>query len=177
MAALQPVVEPVIRSPHVEVATVGSAPFTVPSFVKFMFLSDRLFVEIALTPRLTTFWIVPPEPAVVPVPVTLRPPLAPVDAVTPPVRLIVAPVLPLRLMPVPVSLIAPLKATVPPLRPETVTEWPALPVIGEAMLMLPLAAPERSTPSPPALETFTAVVVPTVAVVTAAPLTASPLVP
>src|SRR5919199_1530978 len=79
--------------------------------------------------------------------------------------------------PVPVSLIAPLKATVPPLRPATETEWPALPVIGEAMLMFPLAAPDRSTPSPPALEMFTAFVVPTVAVVTAEPLIASPLVP
>ena len=80
-------------------------------------------------------------------------------------------------MPVPVSTIEPLKVVVPPVRFATATECPALPLIGEAMLMLPLAAPDRSTPSPPALEMFTGVVVPTVAVVTAEPSMPSPLVP
>src|ERR687888_209933 len=125
--------------------------------------------------------VVPPIVLFEPVTLTVPPPVAenaaPELSVTPPVRLMVAPVLPLRLMPVPLSLIAPLKATVPLLRPATDTEWPALPVIGEAMLMFPPAAPDRSTPSPPALEMFTAFVVPTVAVVTATPLIASPLVP
>src|SRR5919197_3747340 len=125
--------------------------------------------------------VVPPIVLLEPVTFTVPPPVAEKFAaelsVRPPVKLIVALVLPLRLMPVPVSEMAPLKAIVPPLRPATDTEWPALPVIGEAMLMLPLAAPERSTPSPPALEMFTAFVVPIVAAVTAEPLTASPLVP
>src|SRR5919197_1916760 len=125
--------------------------------------------------------VVPPIVLLEPVTFTVPPPVAEKFAaelsVRPPVKLIVAPPLPLRLMPVPLSLIEPLKATVPPLRPETVTESPVLPVIGEAMLMFPLAAPDRSTPSPPALEMFTAFVVPTVAVVTDTPLIASPLVP
>src|SRR5262249_61728535 len=81
------------------------------------------------------------------------------------------------LIAVPVRWTEPLMAPVPPLRPETVTEWPALPTIADAMLMLPLAAPDKSTPSPPALEMFAAVDVPTVAVVTAEPLIPSPLVP
>jgi hypothetical protein len=67
----------------------------------------------------------------VPPPVAVKALLAPVLAVTPPVRLIVAPVFELRLMPVPVSTIEPLKMVVPPLRFATETECPALPLIGE----------------------------------------------
>src|SRR5207247_8737335 len=127
------------------------------------------FSTFSAIPVVVASVLLAPVTLTVPLPVALRALLLPVLAVTPPVRLIVAPVFPVRLMPVPVSLIAPLKEVVPPLRPDTVTEWPALPAIGEAVLMLPLAAPERSTPSPPALAMLTAVVVPTVAVVTAEP--------
>src|SRR5213593_3180992 len=110
-----------------------------------------VFSTFSAIPVVVASVLLAPVTLTVPPPVALRALLLPVLAVTPPVRLIVAPVFPVRLMPVPVSLIAPLKEVVPPLRPDTVTEWPALPVIGEAMLMVPLAAPERSTPSPPAL--------------------------
>src|ERR671929_1020316 len=156
-------------------------PFTAP-FVSMLRKLSPLEPMVVLSTR-SVVPVVDASVLAEPVTFTVPPPVAsnallvPVLAVTPPVRLMVAPVLPLRLMPVPLSLIAPLKATVPLLRPATETEWPALPVIGEAMLMFPPAAPDRSTPSPPALEMFTAFVVPTVAVVTATPLIASPLVP
>src|SRR5262249_43379351 len=55
--------------------------FTVPlpllGLVKFMFESERLLVDVNSAPC-TVFWMVPPEPAVVPIPVTVRPPLDPV---------------------------------------------------------------------------------------------------
>src|SRR5262245_66622682 len=55
--------------------------FTVPlpllGLVKFMFDSERLLVDVNSAPC-ALFWMVPPEPAVVPVPVTVSPPLAPV---------------------------------------------------------------------------------------------------
>ena len=123
------------------------APIVVPSTLSAvpLVVASVLFAPVRLT---------------VPPPVALKALLAPLLTMTPPVKLIVAPVFKLRLTPVPVSLIAPLNATVPPLRPATETEWPPLTVIGDAMVMLPLAAPERSTPSPAVFEMLTAVVVP-----------------
>src|SRR5687768_5471560 len=50
----------------------------VPALVKFMFLSVMSAPLMTLTPRCAVFWIVPPEPAVVPVPVIVRPPAEPV---------------------------------------------------------------------------------------------------
>src|SRR5919204_189292 len=104
-----------------------------------------------------------PAPGVVPPPVAEK--FAAELSVTPPVKLIVAPVLPLRLMPVPVSEIAPVKLAVPPERPATETESPALVEIAAATSMFPLAAPLRTTPPPElpemlVLDSYVSVVIP-----------------
>ena len=72
-----------------------------------------------------------PVTLTVPPPVALNALLAPALAVTPPVTLIVVPVLELRLMPVPVSVIAPLRAIVPPVCPLTSSERPPPEVVIE----------------------------------------------
>ena len=64
-----------------------------------------------------------------PPPVAVNAGFAPVFKVIPPVKLIVEPVLDVSEIPAPVSDIAPLKVTVPTVLPDTLTEFPAVPVI------------------------------------------------
>ena len=72
MAALQPVVVKSSQTPVLPAST------ELLALVKFMFFSERLLVLVNSAPRVLIFWMVPPEPSVEPVPVTVRPPLAPV---------------------------------------------------------------------------------------------------
>jgi len=55
-----------------------ASPFVCAVVVRFMFLSDVPFADVSWIPLPVLFWIVPPEPAVVPTPVTVSPPLEPV---------------------------------------------------------------------------------------------------
>ena len=68
MAALQP--------------ELSAAPQTPPSIrlalVKVILLSRIIAAEVISTPRAVMLWMVPPDPLVVPVPVTVRPPVEPV---------------------------------------------------------------------------------------------------
>src|ERR1700720_396041 len=136
----------------------------------------------------------------VPPPVAVKPGLAPVDRVSAPVKLIVAPVLLDSEMPLPVSLTVLDRVTVSPVRLDTATELPEVLVIGIPRVTLPLppltlkAVPEAPPdsviepeetekavlPTPPkALTSDTPVVVELVLVselsgrVTEAPLTSS----
>ena len=63
---------------QLELSTAGVAHrlADVLEFVKFIFLSVTLVQEINSAPLLVMFWMVPPDPAVVPVPVTWKLPVA-----------------------------------------------------------------------------------------------------
>src|SRR5436190_5276594 len=100
-----------------------SVPLPLSGLVKFMFDKERLLVEVK-TPPCTVFWIVPPLPAVVPVPVTVRPPLEPVVSRTMPL------VAPLALMSWNVRPLAPI---------EVLVTLSAVPVV-VTMLLAALAA-------------------------------------
>ena len=95
-----------------------------------------------------------PVTLTVPPPVAVNAGFAPVLAVTPPEKLIVAPVFEVSEMPLPfVSLTEPVNDTVSPVRPVTTTELPEVLVIGMPSVMLPLplltltAVPEAPTGS------------------------------
>ena len=64
MPALQPRLppSPFSKPPQVLKELAGSAPLTVPTLEKLMFLSVMLLASMKLAPRLVMFWIVPPEP-------------------------------------------------------------------------------------------------------------------
>src|SRR5262245_23247736 len=123
-----------------------------------------------------------PELMVLPEPVTLTVPppvaakalLAPVLRVSPPLKVIVAPVLLFSKISVPVSLIDPESVTVPPERFWTDTERPAVLLMLAAKLTVTLAAPLRSKSVPATLAMLTFEV--TVALVMPVPLMPAPLV-
>ena len=76
---------------------------------------------------------------------------SPVARASPPLKLIVEPVLALSRMPVPVSLIAPLKLTVPAVR-----FWTSI----DRLPVLVMAAPMLTVPVPPAISTSAPAVTP-----------------
>src|SRR5205807_8630009 len=98
----------------------------------------------------------------VPAPDELKTALVPLS-VMPPEKFIVAPLFAPMLMPAPVSLIAPVKATVPPVCPLTSTEFPALLLSGAFQVILAVPVPPTTKSSPVAfvmLLVFTAEKVP-----------------
>ena len=64
---------------NVESKALIDVPLPLSGLVKFMYDSDRP-LELVITAPCTVFWMVPPEPAVEPSPVTVRPPLRPAGA-------------------------------------------------------------------------------------------------
>src|ERR1700733_8894555 len=62
------------RSPP-QLALFPATVWDVPLPVKFIFFRDIVLVPINSTPLLVVCWTVPPDPAVVPPPVTVNPPL------------------------------------------------------------------------------------------------------
>lgn len=93
-----------------------------------------------------------------PPPVTVKAGLVPVESARPPVKLIIAPVFVLRLIPVSVSVIAPLKVTVPPVLPVTLTER-AEPLAIVAALLMVAVPPLISNELPVAPENAPALIV------------------
>ena len=112
-------------------------PSVVFAFVKFMSVSEMLTALMKLAPRLVMFWMVPPVPAG-PVPVTVRPALAPV---------------PLRTMPFGAPL-AEMLWNVIPLAPMVVlATFSAVPVVVAIVLAVPvtLTVPPPVAWNPPPL--------------------------
>jgi len=92
--------------------------------------------------------LVAPVTLTVPPAVAVKAALPPVAAASPPLKLIVAPVLLARSTPVPLSATAPTSPTVPPVRLWIETEWPPPDVVmGAPTVKMPLP-PRTRRPSP-----------------------------
>ncbi|MDQ4097175.1 MAG: hypothetical protein M3144_04825, partial [Actinomycetota bacterium] len=124
--------------------------------------ADEMLLKLSPLAPMVVFWTLRALPVPLgwfsvlfdPVTLTVPPPVAekacpsPVAVeVTPPVKLMVAPVLFCRLIPPAVFVVGPEKVTVPPVRSRTATPGPTLLEweIVAAMLMSPLAAPWRNS--------------------------------
>src|SRR5580765_7717438 len=158
-----------VRPPLVPVvlSTIPSAAPFDEMLLKFSPLAPIVvFATFSAVPVVVASVLFDPVTLTVPPPVALNAVFAPVEAMTPPVRLIVAPVLLLRMIPLPVDETAPPRVTVPAVRPEIATALPALVVIALPIVMVPFPL-LRERPAP--VEAWIEVFEPIVAELTPAP--------